>query len=149
MWSTPPGPDIFQQILGTVQPQKVYLLAQPAPFDTFAPFIKQLMGLIKHALSYKEGEVDLEAAAAALGHRVTTVQLGINWLVAQGKLTIYAEEEGVLVLRPAQQTATAEVATIAELLQAALTETAAYRHFFKEARLTALQKMAQELLSEE
>jgi len=140
VWSAPPDPDTFQQAIKAVQPQQIYLVGQPSPFDTFPAFIKQLMGLVKHALSHKEGEIELDALAAALGHQPTTVRLGLSWLVAQGKLTIYVEEDGWLVLRPAQQPPSAEAAAIEEILKAALAETAAYRQFFREAGLKALRQ---------
>ena len=54
------------------------------------------MGLVKYALSHKAGEVEPELLAAALGHRATTVRLGLDWLIARGKLTIHAEEENLL-----------------------------------------------------
>ena len=140
IWSAPPGPDIFQQVISVVQPHKIYLVGRLSPFDAFPAFIKQLMGLVKHALTHKEGEVYLEELSAALGHRTTTVRLGLSWLEAQGKLIIYVEEEGVLVLRSAQQSASAEATTVETILKSALEETAAYRQFFREAGLAALKK---------
>jgi hypothetical protein len=138
IWTAPPGQDIFQQILTAVQPRQIFLVGQPSPLDALSPFVKQLMGLVKYAITHKEGEVYLADLAAALGHRGTTARLGINWLVAQGKLTIYAEEEALLVLRPAQQPATELATTIENMLKSALAETSAYRRFFKEAGLTSL-----------
>jgi hypothetical protein len=108
--------------------------------DSLPAFLRQLMGLVKYALANKESEVELPALAAALGHRVTTVRLGIDWLAAQGKLTIYAEEDDLLVLRADQQEPSAELSTIESMLTTALAETAAYRRFFREARLGALTK---------
>ena len=140
VWYAPPGPDIFHQVVNVVKPQQLFLVAQPSPFDAWPAFIKQLMGLIKHALAHREGEVDLMPLAAALGHRSTTARLGIDWLVAQGKLSIYVEEEDLLVLRPAQN-APAEAATVETILKSELAETAAYRRFFREASLGALKKM--------
>ena len=67
------------------------------------------------------------------------MRLGIDWLVAQGKLSIYVEEGDLLVLRPDQRPPLAEAAMVEDLLQTALVETAAYRKFFREASLAALQ----------
>jgi single-stranded-DNA-specific exonuclease len=137
IWTAPPGQDIYQQALATVRPQQIYLVGQPSPIDTFSSFIKQLMGLIKYAMLHQAGEVSLENLAAALGHRVTTVRLGLNWLVAQGKLTIYVEEDELLVLRPDQHPPTEAAATIEDMLKSALAETAAYRRFFRQAGLAS------------
>ena len=143
IWTAPPGHDIFQQALAVVKPRQVYLVGQPSPFDAFPAFIKQLVGLVKYALTQKEGEVDLPALSAVLGHRETTVRLGIDWLVAQGKLTIYVEEDNRLVLRPAQMSPSTQVPVIESMLTSALAETAAYRRFFREASLGALKKVAE------
>ncbi len=138
LWSAPPGPAVFQQLLHTVKPQTVYLIGQPSPLDKFPAFMQQMMGLIKYALTHKEGEITLERLAAATGQRRETARLGIDWLVAQGKLTIYVEEDGVLVLRPARQPPAENGATVEAILKNHLAETAAYRHFFKQASLAAL-----------
>ncbi|MBN1221382.1 MAG: single-stranded-DNA-specific exonuclease RecJ [Anaerolineae bacterium] len=139
IWTAPPGQDILQQVLAIVRPRHIFLVGQPSSLDSLPTFAKQLMGLIKYTLSHKQNEVYLPELAAALGHRVTTARLGINWLVGQGKLTIMQEEEERLILQPAQNTPIATVAVIEDMLQAMLAETMAYRHFFKKASLTALE----------
>lgn len=142
IWTAPPGQDIYQQALQAVKPRHIFLVGQPSPFDTLTAFIRQLLGLIKYALTHKEGEVNLDELAAALGHRTATVRLGIDWLAVQGKLSIYADEGDILVLRPAHRPPRPEAGAVENLLQAALAETAAYRRFFREASLTALQKVS-------
>jgi single-stranded-DNA-specific exonuclease len=137
IWTAPPGQDIYQQVLAAVRPQQIFLVGQPSPVDTFSSFVKQLMGLIKYAMLHQEGEVSLENLAAALGHRITTVRLSLNWLVAQGKLTIYVEEGELLVLRPDQHPPTEAAAPIEDMLKSALAETAAYRRFFRTAGLAS------------
>jgi single-stranded-DNA-specific exonuclease len=140
VWTAPPGQDLYRQALARVKPQQIYLVGQPAPFDTFPTFVNQLLGLVKYALAHKEGEIDLQLLAASLGHRVTTVRLGIDWLVAQGKLTLYAEEENLVVVRPARDLSTDQAPTVEKMLRAALSETSAYRRFFREATLGTLKK---------
>jgi hypothetical protein len=141
VWTAPPGQDIYQQALQAVKPRYIFIVGQPSPFETLPAFIKQLLGLIKYALTHKEGEVNLDELAAALGHRAATVRLGIDWLAVQGKLSLYADEGDILVLRPDQRPPRSEAAAVETLLQAALAETAAYRGFFREASLAALQKV--------
>ncbi|MBN1991536.1 MAG: single-stranded-DNA-specific exonuclease RecJ [Anaerolineae bacterium] len=138
IWTAPPGQDILQQALATVRPRQIFAVGQPGPFDAFPLFVKQLLGLIKFALSHKAGEVNLEDLAAALGQRIVTARLGLNWLAAQGKLAIMVEEDERLVLRAEQQPPTENTITVEQMLKATLDETAAYRHFFKKANLSAL-----------
>lgn len=139
VWTAPPGQDIYRQALAQVKPRQIVLVGQPSPFDTLPAFMQQLLGLVKYALTHKEGEVNLEELAAALGHRPATARLGLDWLVAQGKLSIYADEGEIVALRPAQRPPALEESLIKKLLQTALSETAAYRRFFREASLSALQ----------
>ncbi|GAB4417516.1 MAG: single-stranded-DNA-specific exonuclease RecJ [Anaerolineae bacterium] len=141
VWTAPPGQDIYQQALAQVKPRRIFLVGQPSPFDTLPAFMQQLLGLVKYALTHKEGEVNLEELAAALGHRRATARLGLDWLVAQGKLAIYADEGEIVALRPAQRPPAAEESLVKKLLQTALAETAAYRRFFREASLSALQQV--------
>ncbi|MEW5957344.1 MAG: single-stranded-DNA-specific exonuclease RecJ [Chloroflexota bacterium] len=142
IWTAPPGHDIFQQALAAAQPRQVYVVGQPSPFDTLPAFMRRLLGLVKYALAQQEGEVDLGALAAALGQRATTARLGLDWLIAQGRLTLYAEEDERLVVRPANQPPAADPAAIEAMLQTALAETAAYRRFFGQAGLKALRQAA-------
>lgn len=141
IWTAPPGQDILQQALAMVHPREIYLVGQPSTLDSFPAFINQLLGLIKYALTRKEGEVDLAELAAALGHRITTTRLGINWLVAQGKLTIEVDEDEFFVLRLAQSPPTEAAEILADSLKSALAETAAYRRFFQQASIASLQSV--------
>ena len=142
IWTVPPGQDIFEQVMAAVKPRRVFVVGQPAPFDTFPAFVKRLMGLVKYAVGHAEGKVSPEALAAALGHRLTTARLGLDWLAAQGKLTITAEEDDLLVLRPSRQPPADTAAMIETTLKSALAETAAYRCFFREASLGTLKQVA-------
>jgi len=140
IWTAPPGQDILQQALATVRPRQIYLVGQPSMLDTFPAFINQLLGLVKYVLTHMEGEVDLAELAAVLSHRITTARLGINWLVAQGKLTTEVDEDELLFLRPAQGPPTEAANIIEEALKSALAETAAYRRFFQQASLASLEQ---------
>jgi single-stranded-DNA-specific exonuclease len=141
IFTAPPGHDIFQQALTLVSPQRIYLVGQPSSLDDFPAFINHLMGLVKYAMARKEGELVLEELAGALGHRVTTVRLGLDWLAAQGKLFIEVEEEELLVVRPARQPPTAAAEAIETILQSALAETKAYRQFFRQASLGSFKEI--------
>jgi hypothetical protein len=144
IWTAPPGQDILQQAVDAVSPRRVVLVARPAPFDTFPALIKQLLGLVKFAIVRNEGELMLYGLAATLGHRPTTARLGIDWLAAQGRLSIYADKGDVLVLRPAHKSPDPQsAAALEETLQAALAETAAYRQFFRQASLAAIKRMVE------
>lgn len=140
IWSAPPGQDIFEQALALVKPHRIVVVGRPSPLDLFPNFIKQLMGLVKYAMMQREGEVVLPDLAAGLGHRLTTAHLGLDWLVAQGKLAIHADDGDIVVLRRDQRPPIADAPLVDEMLRSALAETAAYRRFFKQANLKSLGK---------
>jgi len=140
VWTAPPGADVFRQILRVVNPTLVVLVGQPSPLDSWPAFKRQLLGLVKNVLTQKSGEVDLSRFAAALGHRQTTAELGLDWLVAQGKLTILRESEELWLIQPTQHPPAAEAAVLEEMLKSVLSETAAYRQFFRQASLSALKQ---------
>jgi single-stranded-DNA-specific exonuclease len=140
IWTAPPGQDILQQALATVNPDRIIVVGRPAAFDTFPAMIRQLMGLVKYAVSRRDGELILSELAATLGQRPATARLGLDWLASQGKLSIVVEEEDLLVLRFDQRPPAGEAATIEVLLKSALAETEAYRQFFKGASLATLRQ---------
>ncbi len=141
IWTAPPDHNLFQQAVNAVIPQQIYVVGQPLALDTFPAFVQQLMGSIKYALTHKEGEIVVDELAAALGHRAKTTRLGIDWLIAQGRLSLYVEEDDILVVRLAQNTPNTIASTLETVLKEILTETAAYRRFFREATLASLQKV--------
>jgi single-stranded-DNA-specific exonuclease len=132
IWTVPPDENIYQQAMKLVQPQRVFLVGQHSPFDSLPAFMRQLMGLIKYAMQHKNGQIEWETLVAVLGHTLATVRLGIDWLVAQGKLSSESINGGLLKLQPAQQSANLPEATeIEKRLKTALAETVAYREFFR------------------
>lgn len=140
--TAPPGPDILAEAVAAVAPRQIVLVGQPSPLDSLPAFARQLLGLVKFAVTRREGELLLPEVAAALSHRPTTARLGLDWLAAQGKISIEIEEDEVLVVRPAALPPDSRrAAAIEEVLAAALSETASFRDFFRRASLTILEKM--------
>ena len=139
IWTAPPGHDIYRQVLALVNPRQIYLVGHPSPLDDLAAFTKQLLGLVKFALNQKQGEINLTDLAAALGHRPLTARLGLDWLVAQGKLVIKKETEEGVVVQAVPWLPDSRAEAVEEMLKIALAETAAYRRFFRQAGLGVLQ----------
>jgi hypothetical protein len=130
IWTAPPNDEVYQAALKWVQPRQIYLVGRAAPFDSLTLFVRQLMGLIKYALQQKHGQVEWEQLMAALGHGLGTVELGLNWLVAQGKLGYETHNDSLQLHVAYKEADPAAVATAEQRLKAALIETAAYRQFF-------------------
>ena len=146
LWQAPPGQDVLAQLMTATQPEIVYLVARPAPFDTLIPFMKQLMGLIKFSLKTYGGRLEFAALAGALGHREGTLRLAVGWLVCQGKLRVIApagpvdpvQTDDVVVIRLHQGEPAGRCDELKHTLIDLLSETAAYRNFVRRANLAAL-----------
>jgi hypothetical protein len=139
IWTLPPGPRELRAALEQVQPLKVILFGQNPGLDDALPFLNRLAGLVKFSFQAKQGHVDLDAAAAAMAHRIGTIETGLKWLEASGRLTIVREADALWQLSPGSGHSEPEaVARLRGLLEALLAETAAYRSYVRNAPTAAL-----------
>ena len=139
LWTLPPGPRELQAALARVRPEEVILFAHDPGLDQPATFLKRLAGLVKFALQAREGQVDLESAALVTSQRAIAVQAGLEWLAAQGQVSVV--ERGDDVWRLAAGTGPPDPQAAAEArahLDALLAETAAYRSYVQSAPASAL-----------
>jgi single-stranded-DNA-specific exonuclease len=140
IWTLPPGPQELRQALGQVRPQEVFLFAHdpsatlragPGP-DEAKAFLQQLAGLVKYALQARAGRVELEALAAALAHRASTVQAGLRCLIGLGQIVIVDRADDTWQLAPGSgQRAAYTVNAAYTHLSVFLAETAAYRAYLR------------------
>jgi single-stranded-DNA-specific exonuclease len=133
VWTMPPGPAEMRDVLRTVAPETVYLIARDPGLDKPEAFLKQLGGLVKHAIQASGGRVDISTLAAATAQRESTVWTGIAWLLARGHVAMAGEEGGEIRLTLGDGRAGADLPRIASELRALLEETAAYRAHFTRA----------------
>jgi len=130
LWTAPPGPEELATALQVVNPQEIALFCHHPALDEINPFLQQLIGRVKYALSHKEGRIVVPELAAAIAHREITIRRGLAWMEAHGDLTLIQEEgEITLVARGGAKNASALARRTAELV-ALLEETAAYRNYF-------------------
>ncbi len=139
VWTAPPGQREWRKVLDQVQPEEIVLFARDPKRDEREAFSQDLRGLVKFAIGKLEGEVDLERAAARLGHRAGTIAAGLEYLVAIGMLTMIERGEeswyiGASTGQPDPQLATLTAARLDEYLA----ETAAYRRSFRKAPISDL-----------
>jgi single-stranded-DNA-specific exonuclease len=138
LWTLPPGPRVWQEALRRVSPQQVYLFAADPGLDTLDAFLRRLAGLVKHALSAHNGRLEWESLAAAMGHRIETVQVGVRWLTAHGTVSLVEQEEGAVIVEGGGTEDTAAEAAAHDTLAGLLRETAAYRAYFRRAEARGL-----------
>jgi single-stranded-DNA-specific exonuclease len=147
VWTLPPGPGELWEALARVQPEEVILFAHDPGLDDAAQpgeatrFLRRLAGLVKFALQAREGQVDLEAAAAVVAQRVSAVQAGLDWLAAQGQVAIVEKQDDCWRLAAGSGHLDSQVAGAAlARVDAVLVETAAYRAYARSAPAAALIK---------
>ena len=81
VWTLPPGPRELHAALARARPEQVLLFAQDPGLDEAGTFVRRLAGLVKFALQAREGQFELEAAAAVTAQRALAVQAGLAVLV--------------------------------------------------------------------
>jgi single-stranded-DNA-specific exonuclease len=132
VWSAPPGPRELDAALAVVSPRVVALCGVMSVEDRIEPFLRRLAGLLKHDLSRRQGQVYLPALASACGQRLATVRKGIEWLAARGQVVVERWDGDDLVITSGngESQVTPDLETELRVL---LSETAAYRAFFRRA----------------
>ena len=134
VWTVPPGPRQWQAGLIRAQPDEIILFAQDPGLDEREAFLRELAGLVKFALRARQGEVDIERAAARLGHRTSTIAAGLEHLEATGILAIVKREDESWQIAPATEQLDAQRAQVtADRLDRHLDETSAFRQYFQKA----------------
>jgi single-stranded-DNA-specific exonuclease len=134
IWTMPASPEELKAALDKVKPKTVWLVAaHPQPGMT-ENFMERLTGLLKHAITHRDGKVSYIQLAGATGQRLTTIRNGLAWLVARGTFGIKEEKNDELWLTAEGTGNDPSGAAILWLeIQSQLAETAAYRAHFKRA----------------
>jgi len=83
IWTAPPGPVELRAALERVKPQTVYLFGVDPGYGSPSAFLGRLAGLVKHALSARDGGARISELAAATAAREATVRAGLTWLAAR------------------------------------------------------------------
>lgn len=91
-WEFPPTLQIFQEILQTSEARTVYLVGARAADEDAAGFLKKLLGLVKFAVNKRDGQVQGERLAVALGTNKMCVALGLTVLRKVSVIDWFAEE---------------------------------------------------------
>ena len=139
LWTLPPGPRELAAALAQVEPEEVLLFGVDAGLEEAGDFLARLGGMVRYTLRARDGLLDVEAAAAHLGHRVATVEAGIDWLAAEGQVRVIERQDGTWRLgRGAGQAMPTAAGEARRRLDALLAETAAYRAYLRGAPAASL-----------
>ena len=139
IWTIPPSPEELQGALKIVKPHIITLVGAHPFMETTDPFIARLTGLLKFTITHREGKITYAELAAATAQRQMTVELGLNWLVSRGKISLIHQEGDQLIVATGKTIN--DLGGAARLwveVQSLLAETAAYRAHFKRAGIDTL-----------
>ena len=138
VWTAPAGRAELEDVLQRLQPKTVVLFAVDPGLDRPDAFLARLAGLVKRALSAKDGQISWRVLAAATAQREATVRVGLRWLAARGYVRIAAEEGNEVRIESGDGISHVEAGALMAELQSLLEETAAYRRYFGQAEPDAL-----------
>ncbi len=131
IWNCPPGVEVVRTVLKRVAPTTVVLVGEPGAEDEPRAFLGRLMGLALYALRHREGRAEIAELAAAMGQREVAVRLGLMWLEARGQLRVAKGTGLTLRLEAGGERDAGAERRLAVDLREVLSETAAYRRYFR------------------
>jgi single-stranded-DNA-specific exonuclease len=141
IWSAPCGWRELELALQRVKPRTIYLCAAGQPDDKLEAFLKRLGSLLKHDLNRRGGQVEVARLAAALGHRTITARIGIEWLEANGQISVVEWADDHISIAAGAGIQTEELDPLRAKLKALLSETAAWRANYRRMSVEEIRKM--------
>lgn len=143
IWSAPCGWRELELAIERVKPRVIYLGAANQTEDKLDAFLKRLGGLLKHDLNQRGGRIEVARLSAALGHRTITARKGIEWLDANGQISVveWAEDQIIIVAGTGEQTE--ELDPLQAELKVLLAETAAWRAYYRRMPIEEIRSRAQ------
>ncbi len=153
IWSAPPGRTDLDRVLERVAPPQLALVNLTTAEDRLELFLRNLLGMVKYAITRRGGELHVPAVAAGLGQRELTVRRGLAWLELFGRVQIQgwqtsdrvrlapvqeAMSHGRVMDRMDSEASQEKLRAVAQAeLQALLAEAAAFRAFCRRAPIEA------------
>ncbi len=136
IWTIPPGADVLESVLERVKPKAVYVFAHLPSDRSAQAFLSRLAGLLNFVLREYGGQVPLRKLAGLTAQREVTVLKALDYLESKGKLLWSLSGRSILVAP-----GTGEVVETSEVeaqLLRLLSETAAYRRYYRRAEISQL-----------
>jgi single-stranded-DNA-specific exonuclease len=130
LWTIPPGLNELRTVLDAVQPSQVAIFGISSFADQLTPFLQRLAGLIRFALTRRDGQVSLQDLAAATCQREMTIRKGIIWWIAHGELSQVDIHDTVYFLRQGGLPDQVKLTKVEQELNTLLQETAAFRSYY-------------------
>jgi single-stranded-DNA-specific exonuclease len=133
IWTLPSSVDELVFVLKQVRPTGIVVVGEDPGTDDPQQFVQRLAGLIKYALSQRNGEVRIETLVAAMAHREVTIRLALNWLEAKGSVKWKEVWDGIL-LSEGDRSNRERQDEFLNRLKTSVEETRRYRAYLREDR---------------
>lgn len=130
IYTTPPSPAELRKTLEVVRPKTIYVFGVLPSEEKPDEFLNRLAGLCKFVLNKKEGKTTIQELASAMASREIGIEIGLQWLVTNGGLTVNVDESQVTLSNEKQEKNPYLQAELFIALRGILNETSAYRKYF-------------------
>ncbi|MEJ2484844.1 MAG: single-stranded-DNA-specific exonuclease RecJ [Anaerolineales bacterium] len=144
IWHCPPNLASLRSVIEEVNSKLIIVFGIKPDLDDFDLFISRLAGLCKFVITKKNGRTNLVELASAMAHTEATIRLGLEWLVASGKVIIQNEDAGNLVINRGKELSMdnhTNLDVIMEQLNPLLREAKAFRKYFKDCSFDQLKAL--------
>jgi single-stranded-DNA-specific exonuclease len=126
----PPRREILKQVIELVKPGEIFLFGLNPQADDQQEFIKKISGLLRFAITHKDGVLDLELLAARTSQTSIAVKTAINLIEAKGSITILSSKFPLIKIGRGGQSNQEKENKIENDLHLILKENIAYRKFY-------------------
>ncbi len=137
IWTTPPNREVFKQAIDRVDPNKIIFFASDPNIQTLKIFITKLHGLLKYMLENDSSPFFSKFAAQSIAATPALIDVGLDWIHSHGDydLSLFSSQYKIL---PGPRENLVGFPLIDKKLKFMLKEVAAYRSYFKKAKLETL-----------
>ncbi len=126
----PPSREILKQVIERVKPGEIFLFGLNPQADDQQEFIKRISGLLRFAITHKDGVLDLELLAARTSLTFIAVNTAIHLIEAKGSITILSSKFPLIKIGRGGRSDQEKANKINNDLHLILKENIAYRKFF-------------------
>jgi len=129
MLTLPPSQSVLDQIVSTVQPERIFWFGAEPAADEAEYLLKTCAQLIKQGLAQNQSTFEVEAIASQLATSMELITLIIYWLAARGDISILEETVYSIKLKAGGTVDKRQQEEFKKKIQKALAETQAFRRY--------------------
>ncbi len=140
IWTTPPSQSVLLEVLHRITVDKVIAVGIDPGMDELKTIMNRIGGLVKFVIRHSEHRTTLTALASACAVEKEIARVCLMLWESMGNISVVSTEEDI-ILRPEKTTPEQMmIEFLSKILEDLLSETRAFRHFFKTEELDSLMK---------